>query len=118
MLECARCGAVADFDADGRPWCGPTCLELERRGIAYVAEEAPLRLEGAERAEAVEAMLEKRAEAELDRLERQARLQAREVLRAHELGRYAMPEADEYGRTDTEGWLHGAPDSQYGPWSG
>jgi hypothetical protein len=33
---CARCGAIApDFPADGRLYCSPTCLELERRGVPH-----------------------------------------------------------------------------------
>ena len=103
---CARCGAIADFAADGMVWCGPACLELYRRGVPCDPEEAPLRLEGRERIAAVDALLDSRLDAELDRLERQAEASVRDVLRRQELSRVTLPERDAYGRVvDMEGWL-------------
>jgi hypothetical protein len=98
MLECQRCGALADLLADGGSWCGAGCLELARRGVPYEPEEAPLRLEGAERVEAVDAMLDARLDVKLDELERAAGVNMRDILRRPKLSRVTLPETDSYGR--------------------
>jgi len=100
MTSCARCGgAEADFHIPGEgAFCGSACLELQRRDVPSDPNEAPLRLTGRERIDAVDELLDARAEAELDRLERQAMLSAKTLADQAERFRYRMPRVDRYGR--------------------
>jgi len=104
MGECARCGAIAELDADGQHWCGSACLELARRGIPFRPDEAPLRLSGEDRTEAVQQLLDRRRDQELDRLERQAGEGREAWLECAERARYALPGTDRYGAV-REGWF-------------
>jgi hypothetical protein len=102
MSGCARCGSEADFYADGLAFCGPTCMELLRRGVVYSPEQAPLQLPaGDARTDAVDELLDARRDAELDRLERLAQAEASRRLDRFERSRYQLAEADLYGAVQT-----------------
>jgi hypothetical protein len=106
MGECCRCGAIAELDTDGAHWCGSACLELARRGVPFRPDEAPLRLSGEERTEAVQHLLDQRRDQELDRLETEAAARRERWLEHAERSRYALPATDRYGAV-RDGWFGG-----------
>jgi hypothetical protein len=103
MAACARCGAESDVYADGLAFCGLMCLELGRRGIAYVPGAARLRPAGDDLEDTADDLLDARLDAELDRVEQQAQARATARLKRLERARYRLPAANRYGAVRPEG---------------